>query len=150
MPAQALLQARIVAIALLLSAFLITAVGFALTLGGADPTGENGTATVLFGLWVAAAIGATAGWWILWRGAASLAAGPGTGPAIEAGRLGPESVAGRLIAAYALLEGQMIIALVASFLQRTPMLLVPAFAIMALGILLSFPRREWFARFERT
>jgi hypothetical protein len=54
----------------------------------------------------------------------------------------------RLVPAYALLEAQLMVALVVSILGQTPMLLVPSLTLFAIGILLSFPRREWFAPFE--
>lgn len=140
----AYLQARIVAVAVLVSAVVVAGVGFALSVGS-PPAGNEALATLLFAAWVAAAIAATVGWWVLWRRAAAAAEAVGIRAAIEAGGLSAAPVLQRLVWAYALLEGQLMIAFAASFLQRTPMLLVPAFVIVALGIVLSFPRREWFA-----
>lgn len=144
----ALLQLRVIAFAMLASAVMIAGVGFALTLGK-RPAASGGAATALFALWVATAIATTAGWWVLSRDAGNQTRGPGARAAVAAGRAGPERMVTRLIAAYALLEAQLLVAFVASFLHGTPMLLVPALSIVALGILLRFPRGEWFARLDR-
>ena len=148
-PAQALTSARIVAIAFLGSAATMAIVGVVVAIPRAElqPARESGT--LLFALWVASAVGAMIGWGILWRRAAGLASAPGAHREIEAGRLQPGAVVQRLVAAYALLEAQMAIALVVTILGRTPMLIPPALALFAIGVLLSFPRREWFAPFER-
>jgi len=148
-PAQALTSARIVAVAFLGSAATMAIVGIVVAIPRAElqPTRESGT--LLFALWVVSAVGAMIGWGILWRRAAGLASAPGARREIEAGRLQPGAVVQRLVAAYALLEAQMVIALVVSILGRTPMLIPPALALFAIGVLLSFPRREWFAPFER-
>lgn len=149
-PGQALTAARVVAVALLVSGASVAVVGTVLTMPDAElmPARESGT--LLFGLWVAAAIGAMAGWWTLWRRAAGLAAEPRARSEIDAGRLHAGLVVQRLVAGYALLEGQLMVALVVSLLGGTPMLLVPSLTLFAIGILLSFPRREWFAPFEHT
>jgi hypothetical protein len=154
-PAQALTSARIVAIAFLGSAATMAIVGVVVAIPRAElqsraellPARESGT--LLFALWVASAVGAMIGWGILWRRAAGLASAPGAHREIEAGRLQAGAVVQRLVAAYALLEAQMVIALVVTILGRTPMLIPPALALFAIGVLLSFPRREWFAPFER-
>jgi hypothetical protein len=143
-----LLQLRIIALTTVASGLVIAGIGAAMTLGDELAAGGS-AATALFGLWVGTAIATIAGWWILSRRALSETTGPGAHTAIAAGRVASERLASHLIAAYALLEGQLLVAFVASIVQGTPMLLVPAFAILALGVLLSFPRREWLAPFER-
>ncbi len=124
---------------------MAAAAGALVTLPHAEVVPEREGGTLLFVLWVVTAIGATAGWWVLWRGAAGLLSSPAARRGTEGGRLDAGLVLPRLIAAYAILEAQLMAALVVSILGDTPMLLVPALTIFALGILLSFPRREWFA-----
>jgi hypothetical protein len=148
-PAQAFLSARVIAIAFLVSAGIMAAVGVFLAMPRAGVAPEPRSATVLFGLWVAVAVGAMIGWGILWRRAAGLASAPGARREIETGRLQPAAVLQRILAGYALLEAQMLVALVATILARTAMLIPPALTLFAIGVLLSFPRREWFAPFER-
>ena len=148
-PDHALLSARVVAAALLVSGATAAVIGTVLTLPDAELMPERDYGSLLFFLWVASAIGATAGWWMLWRRAAGLATEPRARVEIEAGRLHPGLVLTRLIAGWALLEGQLMIALAVSILGRTPMLLVPSLTVFAIGILLSFPRREWFVPFAR-
>lgn len=147
-PAQALLTARIVAIALLVSGATIAVIGTIVTLPSADAQPDREGATLFFAMWVASAVGAMIGWGVLWRRAAGLATAPGARREIEAGRLHAGMVIQRLVPAYAILEAQLMVALVASILGRTPMLLVPSLTLFAIGVLLSFPRREWFAPFD--
>jgi hypothetical protein len=147
-PAQALLTARIVAIALLVSGATIAVVGTIVTLPSADAQPDREGATMFFAMWVASAVGAMIGWGHFWRRATGFASAPGARREIESGRLHAGMVIQGLVAAYALLEVQLMVALVASILGRTPMLLVPSLTLFAIGILLSFPRREWFAPFE--
>ena len=149
-PSQAVLSARMIAIALLVSGAAVATVGTIVTFPSADvETGREG-GTLFFGIWVASAIGAMIGWGVLWRRAAAIASEPGARREIEAGRLHAGMVIQRLVPAYALLEAQLMVALFVSILGRTPMLLVPSLTLFAIGILLSFPRREWFAPFEHT
>lgn len=147
-PSQALLSARLVAIALLVSGAAVATVGTIVTFPNADVQPDREGATLFFGMWVVAAVAAMIGWGMLWRRAAGIASAPGARREIEAGRLHAGMVIQRLVPAYALLEAQLMVALVVSILGRTPMLLVPSLTLFAIGILLSFPRREWFAPFE--
>lgn len=147
-PRQALIVARAVAVAILLSGATAAVVGTVVTLPHGELQPERERGTLLFGSWVAAAVGATIGWGILWRRATGIASEPRARQEMEAGRLHAGAVLARLVAGYALLEFQLMLALVASLLGDTPMLLVPSFTLFALGILLSFPRREWFAPFD--
>jgi hypothetical protein len=149
-PEQALRAARVIALALLVSGAVVAVAGTIVTLPEAGATPPDPGASLFFWLWVAVAIGATAGWWVLWRSAAGLSGAPPVrsgplDPARLSGRPAPAMALPRLVAAYALLEAQLMVAFAASLVGRTPMLLVPSLTLFALGILLSFPRREWFA-----
>lgn len=117
----ALRRARIVAGAILVSGVALTSAGVFLALAGGRPAPSD-VSTTLFWTWVAAALGGLAGWYALWQRAR-----------------GPRGLT-RLIAAWALLEAQLVVAFAVSFLSGTPMLLVPGLTILALGLLLSFPR----------
>ena len=138
--AQPLFVSRVIAFAMLLGGLGVAVAGVFVTLSGdGRPTG-GAVATTLFGAWVALAIAGTAGWWILSRRAAELAGSPR--PPADAGR--DARTLRLLVIGWALLEAQLMVALVASILGGTPMLLIPALTIFALGIVLSLPKREWF------
>ena len=139
--AQPLVACRLIAVAMLLGGIVAGVVGVIVSLGGdGRPTGGT-TATILFGAWVALAIACAAGWWIVFRRASEIAESPRS----EMDSARDARVLRLLVLGWALLEAQLMVALVASLLGGTPMLLIPGLTIFTLGLVLSFPKRAWFA-----
>lgn len=117
-------RARIAAGVILLSGIALFATGVLVSLAGGRPAPSD-VPTAPFWSWLIVAAGAVAGWYTLWQRALETPAG---------GLV-------RLVVGWTLLDAQLLVALLSAILGGTPMLLVPAFTILALGLLLSFPRR---------
>lgn len=145
---RAIKTARTVCVAIVAAVILYA--GVAWWLVRADAVGLVGpeTANLLRQLFVAVMLIGVLGWMVIWGRARAPAPSTDARPEVELSQ-GPRGVVGKLISAYAFLEAVGLVGATVHLLTGSPGVLFAGVAVVVLGAALSWPREEWFERFQR-
>lgn len=146
---RALHVARVVAGALAGGVLVYAGVAWYLVRSGSmEPLGP-GPAEIVKQIWIVVMFACVIGWMVLWGRAKHAAASAAAHVEIVEETEGPEGLLRILIGSYALLEAVGLLGVTTFLLTGSLSALVPALAIVLIGIGLSFPRDEWFEPFRR-
>lgn len=146
---RALHVARVVAGALTGGVLIYAGVAWYLVRSGAMAPLGHGPAELVKQVWIVIMFACVIGWMVLWGRARHAAASAAAHVEVVEETEGPEGLLRILIGGYALLEAVGLLGVTTYLLTGSLSALIPALAIVLLGIGLSYPRAEWFDPFRR-